>query len=147
MVGRDAADNIEVRVAAWESLIRQRRVRVPGGLQRLINAAGISAALRLVATAGGQEIYVPQEIVDGHELWRLLGPASRSLVDEYGGEPLRVPTGATLDRAVRRAQVIQMSRCGVAQNVIAQRVGISARQVQRITRHMTCGKIPPRPRH
>lgn len=124
------------RVAAWESLIRRRQVQLPGGLQRLMNAVGMDAALHLVATAGGQEIYVPQEIVDGHELWRLLGPASRALVDEYGGEPLRIPTGAGLDRAVRRDQVIEMSRAGLSQNTIAARMRISKSTVARMLSHI-----------
>lgn len=103
---------------------------LPHILRELAEAAGLPAALKLAAQWGGQTLYIPTRVAEGHRLAQVLGigPA-RALARLYGGERITVPLGPTgAMREARRAADRAIAE-GASANEAARRSGLTTRTI------------------
>lgn len=107
---------------------------------------GFSATLQLAAWYGGrtQNLYVPQEVVEGHTLAVLLGLANaQRLSREWGGQLLAIPGIEAYEDLVRKRHVGRMFEKGFGTREIASQMRVSERRVQQICRELeVAGLIP-----
>ena len=108
---------------------------------------GFSATVRLVEWFGGTHIYVPDSAHEKHPLAGVIGySALRSLSDEFGSQMLWVPGDVAGKHRkalnTKKAVAKALLKNGGTQYV-AESLGLSVRQVQRIKRELeTAGLIP-----
>jgi hypothetical protein len=108
---------------------------------------GFSATVRLITWYGGSNLYVPTAPGEDHLLKALLGENSLArLIEEFGGTTVWVPSSLsgqhTAADALKR-QVRDLMLKGHGSRVIAEIVGTSQRQVQRIARDLEeAGLLP-----
>lgn len=127
---------------------------LPGALREIVEVAGRTAALALVAARGGTEVYFPspRNLADDHWLVALVGreaaeklcahfvlrrPLDRDTRDDDffehkgAGALVELPVGAGLRRAMRRTAVRDMTKAGDSASKIALALGVSSRFVTR----------------
>lgn len=106
----------------------------PDVLQQVAEACGAGAALRLAASYGGRELYLPRPdaINEGHHLAVQLGLATARRVAETLREgKIVIPMGPT-NSAARRAEAMRrMKRDGATIASTAKAVGLHERTVYR----------------
>ena len=82
---------------------------------------GFSATIRLVGWFGGSNVYVPEQVDDGHKLAAVLGiSAARALCSEFGSQTIWVPADPAGDRRRSyevRKSVVNDKRCNVAEGI------------------------------
>jgi len=104
-----------------------------GWPQRLIeiaDAIGDAAALRLVASFGGQRVYIAKHAAAGQLVADAIGVAEAdALARRFGGEELEVPRAAALRS--RKAAILDTAG---SSNVVARQLGVTERYV-RMTRN------------
>lgn len=100
-------------------------------LAELLGEQGLAA---LCAARGGRRVYVPRSVCAGHWLAELLGPeAADALAWRYGGCRIEIPElGAR--RANRNEEIRRCHAAGASMADVADRFGLSERQVRRILR-------------
>jgi len=105
---------------------------LPAGLLRdLAEDLGLNAARRLVAAAGGTQIYVPLK-VEGSKAESMFGyRITRWLAEYWGSLKVFVPSAAVLANAQRAADVVLARRDGQTVAQVASRFGVSSRTVAR----------------
>ena len=107
---------------------------------------GFSATLRLAAWYGGrtQNLYVPQEAVEGQVLVLLLGmDNAQRLSREWGGQMLAIPGIEAYEDMQRKRHVGRMFEKGFGTREIASQMRLSERRVQQICRELeVAGLIP-----
>lgn len=107
--------------------------------RKLADVIGADGALLLIAFAGGRLVFIPGKPDTDHILTRLLGKeAFERLQEVYGYEGLNIPSVDLLP--VRRlGRVFRLIKSGIPSYEIAETVGITTRQVQRILAHLRAG--------
>ncbi|MFC5372873.1 hypothetical protein ACFPIF_09935 [Brevundimonas faecalis] len=106
----------------------------PDVLQQVAEACGAGAALRLAASYGGRELYLPrpETITEGHHLAVQLGLATaRRIAETLREGKIVIPMGPT-NSAARRAELMRRmkrERATIAQT--AKAVGLHERSVYR----------------
>jgi hypothetical protein len=97
---------------------------------------GFTATVRLIQWCGGSNLYVPASPQPDHMLVALLGEKRLAkLIEEFGGTTLWVPnhlSGQHQAADQLRRQVWELLQAGQGTRVIAEVVGTSQRQVQRV---------------
>lgn len=95
---------------------------------------GPEALRRLAARRGGRRLYVPRKVRPLHWLAVLLGQdAADALAFRYGGCRIDIPT-LGLSRANRNEEIRRCRVAGASLAHVADRFGLSERQVRRILR-------------
>lgn len=105
----------------------------PYVLQQVAEACGGGAALRLAATYGGRELYVPrpEAIDEGHHLALHLGLATaRRIAAVLGTNRIIIPLGpaSTIER--RKMLMRQMRAEGQSNGQVAKALGVHRRTVE-----------------
>lgn len=73
-------------------LILSDRVALPAGLQKIADAAGVEAALKIALARGGSRLYVPQRVEGWTEIVELVGlDSARKIVVELQREYFEIP--------------------------------------------------------
>lgn len=108
---------------------------------------GFSATIRLVGWFGGSNVYVPEQVDDGHKLAAVLGiSAARALCSEFGSQTIWVPADPAGDRRrsyeVRKSVAKALLKSNSTQ-AVAEDLGLSVRQVQRIKKELEEGGLLP----
>ena len=100
-------------------------------LEGLLGEEGLAA---LCAARGGRRAYIPRSIRPGHWLAELLGSeAAGRMAFQYGGCRIDIPElGAR--RANRNVEIRRCHAAGASMADVADRFGLSERQVRRILR-------------
>ena len=100
-------------------------------LEALIGSEGLR---RLAERRGGRRLYVPCSVRAGHWLAGALGPeAAERLAFRYGGCRIAIPE-LGLSRANRNEEIRRCHAAGAGAADVADRFGLSERQVWRILR-------------
>ena len=98
---------------------------------------GFSATVRLIEWYGGRHVYVPEVPSDDHPLALLLGAtALRALSRDFGSSMIWVPKDVSGKRrqGIRtKKNVARLLNRGCIVEQVALELGLSARQVQRIS--------------
>lgn len=112
---------------------------MPKSLREFAQSADIEAAVNLSRRFGGRYIYVPMALHHEHELVQAIGmDAARILSATWGSDYMYVPEPKFLDRSRRNAEIRRLHVDGMAVQGIADRYGISTRQVWRICESEDC---------
>jgi len=117
-----SADQAEPVWADWPEL-----------LQRVAEARGAGVALRLAASYGGRELYVPRpEAIDElHPLALALGlAAARHVADVLGHGKIMVPLGPASSIARRKDLIRELLAKGKSNAQVAEALGIHRRTVE-----------------
>lgn len=99
---------------------------------------GFSATLRLAAWFGdGGNVYVPEKVVEGQVLARLIGiSAAQKLCAEWGGEHLALPRLRAYEDDVNRRIIGRMLEHEFSTREVAMHMRMSERRVQQIAREL-----------
>ena len=96
---------------------------------------GEVAAMKLVSAYGGQRLYVPapDSVDQGHALARTIGlNEARALAEEFAGiGTLYIPLASTSQAAQRHAAIVEARAGGASIPVIARRLKVSTRCVEK----------------
>ncbi|MBF8778319.1 transcriptional regulator [Pseudomonas fulva] len=115
--------------------------QLPLSLQALIECIGIENAYRLTCAYGGRPKYIPKHR-DRTRLVEVLPPdALDALIKRFAGMALEVPKSDHFLRQLRNLRIQQESACGQSRALLADRYGLSLRQIGNIRRQ----EAPPRP--
>lgn len=105
----------------------------PYVLQQVAEVCGAGVALRLAATYGGRELYVPQpeRIDEGHPLALHLGLATaRQVAVVLGSNRIIIPLGPVSSVERRKQAMRQMRRDGLSNGQTAKVLGVHRRTVE-----------------
>ena len=99
---------------------------------------GFTGALHLSAWfGGGNNLYIPDTIDDGHFIARLLGlKNAQRLVDEWSNQHLTVPSMKTYAELLKRKQIGRQFEMGFGSREIATQFRMTERRVQQICREL-----------
>lgn len=107
---------------------------LPASLQTLVECIGIEHAWRLTTRYGGRPKYIPKH-AERTSLSKLLPPAALAeLIKRYAGTALEIPKPDHFERQLRNLQIQQQSQEGCSRSVLADRYGLSMRQIGNIRR-------------
>jgi hypothetical protein len=110
---------------------------LPTSLQALVECIGIEHAWRLTCEYGGRPKYIPKH-AQRTSLSKLLPPlALAELIKRYAGTALEIPKPDHFERQVRNLLIQQESQDGCSRSVLANRYGLSMRQIGNIRRSTT----------
>lgn len=106
---------------------------IPQQLKDIAAQCGQRTAEALLLHYAGVHVFVPKTAQPGHRLAELLGMDSFGQLSAcYGGEVINVPRAAAAYRAWRNQLILQDFANGRVQSAIAQQLGMTERQVNRI---------------
>lgn len=109
--------------------------QLPPLLQEIADVVGIAAAIKLAEAKGGQRIFVPDTIEDGHWLAELIGLDLARQLSFYlthdGGTHIDLPKGDRLRRAKRNDMIAEMLADGHSANYVASRFDLTRREIFR----------------
>jgi hypothetical protein len=92
---------------------------------------GYTATAALVDWFGGGNLYVPQEVEDGHPIGNVIGEAAfRRLVKAWPGETLWLPLGYQREQDRRDRMIAVMLGAGISTRKVAAVSGMSESHVQ-----------------
>lgn len=110
-------------------------IELPELLKELSDLVGLQMALRLAEAKGGQQVYIPHKVSEGHWLADLVGIENARAICAYltvdAGVHVTIPKGEALTRARRVASVAKMIDQGMSSNQIAAAANITQRHVFR----------------
>lgn len=113
--------------------------QLPYSLQSLIECIGIENAYRLTCAYGGRPKYIPKH----RERTRLVDilpiDALDALIKRYSGMALEIPKVDHFQRQLRNLKIQQESANGLSRSLLADKYGLSLRQIGNIRRQ------PPSP--
>lgn len=107
---------------------------LPHSLQQLIECVGLEHAYRLTCAFGGRPKYIPKHSARS-SLSRLLPPeALDALIERYAGIAIEIPKADHFYRQIRNLQIVQQSSDGLSRSALADKYGLSLRQIGNIRR-------------
>lgn len=108
--------------------------QLPASLQALIDCIGIEHAYRMTCRYGGRPKYIPKH-ARRTALSQWLPPAALAeLIKRYAGTALEIPKADHFERQLRNLQIKQATQQGCSRSVLADRYGLSLRQIGNIRR-------------
>lgn len=116
--------------------------QISSSLAALIEVIGWTAAIRLMETHGGREIWVP---VNAHDdfagearrtgLWAIVGrEALEALVKRFGGQEIYIPQERQYAVAVRDRRIWELRQEGKTISTLATEFGLTERWIWAIVR-------------
>ena len=107
---------------------------LPHSLQSLIECIGIENAYNLTCAYGGRPKYIPKHR-DRTKLAEVLPAAALdALIKRFAGVALEIPKADHFNRQLRNQQIQQESSNGQSRSVLADKYGLSLRQIGNIRR-------------
>ena len=107
---------------------------LPHSLQSLIECIGIENAYNLTCAYGGRPKYIPKHR-DRTKLAEVLPAAALdALIKRFAGVALEIPTADHFLRQLRNLQIQQESAEGLSRSLLADKYGLSLRQIGNIRR-------------
>ncbi|OCT29578.1 Mor transcription activator family protein [Pseudomonas putida] len=108
--------------------------QLPHSLQALIECIGLENAYRLTCAYGGRPKYIPKHR-DRTQLAELLpADALDALIKRYAGIALEIPKADHFQRQLRNLQIQKESANGLSRSLLADKYGLSLRQIGNIRR-------------
>lgn len=115
---------------------------MPAESEILVGEISDAAIKQLVAVFGGRRIYVPYSLNPNHAIAKAIGIAqARRLSETYGGSPIFIPKTHCVIRRMRNLDILSAIINGEPISAIAQRYGMTARNVRIITHKMLGGNL------
>lgn len=112
--------------------------QLPHSLQMLIECLGIENAYNLTCAFGGRPKYIPKHR-ERTALAEVLPPqALDALIKRFAGMALEIPKADHFLRQLRNQQIQQESAEGLSRSVLANKYGLSLRQIGNIRRLESC---------
>lgn len=108
--------------------------QLPQSLQSLIECIGIENAYRLTCAYGGRPKYIPKYRERTKLIDILPVEALDALIKRYAGMALEIPKADHFERQVRNLQIQRESADGLSRSLLADRYGLSLRQIGNIRR-------------
>ncbi|AUF96164.1 hypothetical protein M2396_001359 [Pseudomonas sp. BIGb0278] len=110
---------------------------LPHSLQSLIECIGIENAYNLTCAYGGRPKYIPKHR-DRTKLAEVLPAAALdALIKRFAGVALEIPKADHFLRQLRNLQIQQESADGLSRSLLADKYGLSLRQIGNIRRQET----------
>ncbi|USD23127.1 hypothetical protein MJO52_08320 [Microbulbifer variabilis] len=106
--------------------------KLPDLMQELIELIGYSDMLILIASFGGQDVYIPKYPERSKLIDILPIQSLQTLSDIYGGTYLTLPTSRQIDIQARNREILQALHFGESRSAVAKRFGLGVRQVANI---------------
>ncbi|MCY1391996.1 Mor transcription activator family protein [compost metagenome] len=108
--------------------------QLPHSLQMLIDCIGLENAYHLTCAYGGRPKYIPKN-AERTSLAEILPiEALQELIKRYAGMALEIPKSDHFCRQLRNRQIQQESCNGCSRSVLADKYGLSLRQIGNIRR-------------
>ena len=108
--------------------------QLPQSLQVLIECVGVEQAYRLTSLYGGRPKYIPKR-AQHTSLSKLLPPeALAALIQRFAGLALEIPKVDHFCRQLRNLRIQQESSNGCSRSMLANKYGLSLRQIGNIRR-------------
>ncbi|MBC7213361.1 MAG: transcriptional regulator, partial [Pseudomonas sp.] len=108
--------------------------QLPQSLQALIECVGLDSAYRLTCVFGGRPKYIPKHR-DRSKLADVLpAEALDALIERYAGLALEIPKPDHFQRQLRNQQIQKESASGLSRSLLANKYGLSLRQIGNIRR-------------
>ncbi|MFW3895527.1 Mor transcription activator family protein [Pseudomonas putida] len=108
--------------------------QLPQSLQMLIECIGIEHAYRLTHIYGGRPKYIPKHRERTSLAEILPADALEALIKRYAGMALEIPKCDHFNRQLRNQQIQEESSNGLSRSVLANKYGLSLRQIGNIRR-------------
>ncbi|WP_166367297.1 Mor transcription activator family protein [Pseudomonas akapageensis] len=108
--------------------------QLPHSLQMLIDCIGLENAYRLTCTYGGRPKYIPKHPERTSLADILPQDALHALIKRYAGMALEIPKSDHFCRQLRNQQIQKESSNGFSRSVLADKYGLSLRQIGNIRR-------------
>lgn len=117
----------------------------PGTYERIVQAVGDKAAIKLVSHYGGISVYIPKSASASGALVQLLGRMhTDALIAEFGHGALMVPMGVEENYARKRRQIAARLRQHQSHSTIARDLQVHVRTVERIAERLRLPARDPR---
>lgn len=98
---------------------------LPPSLDKLAQAIGVDACLKLAAQWPGVRVYVPPRIAADHPIAQCIGlEAAQKLADRRGNLTFSIPRNARYLAALRRQRAMQRYHAGESAAVLARELGV-----------------------
>lgn len=108
--------------------------QLPHSLQALIDCIGIDNAYQLTCAYGGRPKYIPKHR-ERTKLADVLPPAALdALIKRFAGVALEIPKVDHFLRQLRNQQIQKESANGLSRSLLADKYGLSLRQIGNIRR-------------
>ena len=114
--------------------------QLPHSLQALITCIGIDNAYQLTCAFGGRPKYIPKHR-ERTKLADVLPPeALVALIKRFAGVALEIPKADHFLRQLRNQQIQKESANGLSRSLLANKYGLSLRQIGNIRRQEACAR-------
>ncbi|HAB03034.1 MAG TPA: transcriptional regulator [Pseudomonas sp.] len=112
--------------------------QLPHSLQALIECIGLENAYHLTCAYGGRPKYIPKHR-ERTKLASVLPPdALDALIKRFAGVALEIPKADHFLRQLRNLQIQKESANGLSRSLLADKYGLSLRQIGNIRRQEHC---------
>ncbi|MCI0913833.1 MULTISPECIES: Mor transcription activator family protein [Pseudomonas] len=112
--------------------------QLPHSLQSLIECIGIENAYQLTCAFGGRPKYIPKHRERTKLAEILPGEALDALIKRFAGVALEIPKPDHFLRQLRNLQIQKESAEGLSRSLLADKYGLSLRQIGNIRRQEPC---------
>ncbi|HEN8710710.1 MULTISPECIES: Mor transcription activator family protein [Pseudomonas] len=112
--------------------------QLPHSLQSLIECIGIENAYQLTCAFGGRPKYIPKHRERTKLAEVLPGEALDALIKRFAGVALEIPKPDHFLRQLRNLQIQKESAEGLSRSLLADKYGLSLRQIGNIRRQEPC---------
>ncbi|HEK1691278.1 transcriptional regulator [Pseudomonas putida] len=112
--------------------------QLPHSLQSLIECIGIENAYQLTCAFGGRPKYIPKHRERTKLADVLPGEALDALIKRFAGVALEIPKPDHFLRQLRNLQIQKESAEGLSRSLLADKYGLSLRQIGNIRRQEPC---------
>ncbi|MFJ4430880.1 transcriptional regulator [Pseudomonas sp. NPDC089395] len=112
--------------------------QLPHSLQALIECIGIENAYQLTCAYGGRPKYIPKHRERSKLAELLPGDALDALIKRFAGVALEIPKPDHFLRQLRNLQIQKESADGLSRSLLADKYGLSLRQIGNIRRQEPC---------
>ena len=112
--------------------------QLPHSLQALIECIGIENAYQLTCTYGGRPKYIPKHRERTKLADVLPAEALDALIKRFAGVALEIPKADHFLRQLRNQQIQKESANGLSRSLLANKYGLSLRQIGNIRRQEPC---------
>lgn len=108
--------------------------QLPHSLQALIECIGLENAYRLTCEYGGRPKYIPKHAERTTLALILPADALSALIERFAGLALEIPKADHFCRQIRNQHIQLESMGGISRSVLADKYGLSLRQIGNIRR-------------